>query len=97
MKIGILSHSQKTLRPERYVSKNAARALVRRLLAVYESKHVIRMVEPRQMPKALPYRQQIAARASVGYEHHIEPKFIRLTINNSPWERYIQGVYVLPQ
>ena len=97
VRIGVVPHSSTTLRIERYVSKNAARALVRRLLAVYESKHVIRMVEPRLMPKALPYRQQITAKATVSYQHHIEPHIEKLTISNSAWLRYLQGVSISPQ
>lgn len=93
MKIGVLSFSQKsTERPERYISKNAAATLVRRLLAVHETHYLIRMVEPRLMSKALPHQPQMRRRPCLSYEHHIEPKLITLTISSSDYLRYVQGL-----
>ena len=92
MRIGVLSHSQKHMRPERYVSKNAAAALVRRLLAVPVGKHLIQMVQVRDMSKALPAQVQMRAWKPAEYEHHIEPRLNRLTIADSPWLAYLEGL-----
>jgi hypothetical protein len=37
-------------------------------------------------------RPVLKAKRSCEYEHHIEPKLIALTIDNSPWRRYIDGL-----
>ena len=90
MRIAVLSHSQKlTDRPERYVSKNAANALVRRLLAVRIAKGLIQMVQMRQ--GGLPVAIQVAPPAHVTYEHHIEPRLERLGMADSDWLAYING------
>jgi hypothetical protein len=91
MRIGVISHFSKvTGRPERYVSKNAAAALVRRLLAVHISKGLIQMVEIRQ--SGLRARIQAAPHVPMTYQHHIEPKLERLTSANSEWMAYLEGV-----
>jgi hypothetical protein len=77
MRIGVISSSQKhTDRPERYVSKNAAAALVRRLLAIPVAKHLIQMVDVRCA--ALPAQIQVRKWAPAVYEHHIEPRIERI-------------------
>ncbi len=92
MRIGVLSHSQKlSARPERYVSKNAASALVRRLLAVSVTKHLIQMVHVRDMSKALPQLSAQAPRRPAVYQHHIEPRIEIFTAANSPWLAYLEG------
>jgi hypothetical protein len=94
MKIGVLSHSQKSIeRPYRHISKNAAVALVRRLLAVQVTNRLIRMVEVRQVSNALPAQIQVRKWAPAVYEHHIEPRLERLTIADSPWLAYLEGLY----
>jgi hypothetical protein len=94
MRIGIISHTQKeTDRPERYVSKNAAAALVRRLQAVYVTRRLIRMLPAHHTRQTLPNRLQTrACGITEPIQHHIEPKIVQLTVANSEWLRYIQGV-----
>lgn len=80
MRIGILSHTQKLdAKPERYVSKNAANALLRRLLAVRVTKGLIQMVAIREMCQAAPYNPAIPPKLAITYQHHIEPRLERLT------------------
>ena len=92
MRIGVISHSQKLGdQPQRYVSKNAAKCLVRRLLAVMITKQVIQMVEVREMAKALPAQIQSQKAESVAYEHHIEPKLERFGHMDTEWLLYLNG------
>jgi len=92
MRIGVISHSQNQFsKPERYVSKNAAAALVRRLLAVYVSSRLIQMVDVTAMGKALPNRPQTQRRGILRYEHHVEPRLVRFNLGNSPWLQFVNG------
>lgn len=97
MRIGLLSHSQKLGdKPERYVSKNAAKCLVRRLLAVEITKTLIQMVAIREMSRALPDKAATTPRLPRAYEHHLEPHLELLTLADSPWLQYLHG-YSLPR
>lgn len=92
MRIGVISHTQKlNSKPERYVSKNAAAALVRRLLAVHVTKHLIQMVDIRQV-SGLPAVRQTATHKPCEYQHHLEPRLEELTLADSPWLQYMAGM-----
>lgn len=92
MRIGCLSHTQKSSdRPQRYVSKNAANALLRRLLAVRLTKNLIQMVDVQQMGKALPDSPVKRPRGYAQLQHHLEPKLEPLTLGNSPWLQFLHG------
>jgi hypothetical protein len=92
MRIGIISHSQKESdRPERFVSKNAAGALVRRLLAVRIRKDLIQMVQLRHTSQARPAKAQRRKLAPKAYEHRLEPRLELLTMGGSDWIAYLQG------
>lgn len=72
------------------MSKNAASALLRRLLAVRITKSLIQMVNVRQT--GLPAEEQVPKYfGCTNYEHHIEPKLERFSIGDSPWMAYLQG------
>jgi hypothetical protein len=96
MRIGVISHSkQASDRPERYVSKNAAAALVRRLLAVQVTKHLIQMVQVRDMVRGLPALPATTPRLPrANYEHHIEPRFQQFGIADTEWMAWMSGYEV---
>ena len=75
------------------MSKNAANALVRRLLAIRLSKTVIMMVPVHQAPDlpSRPVPLHPKRRGSLPYTHHIEPRLEKLTIANSDWLAYLAG------
>lgn len=78
MRIGVLSHSQKlTDHPQRFVSKNAANCLVRRLLAVVITKHLVKMVDP--SAAGAPHTEVLPPLPPATYQHHIEPKLEKLS------------------
>ena len=93
MRVGVLDISQTPHihTPTRFVSKNAASALVRRLVAVQITRTLIQMVEVRAMSKQ-PLTRTGKVFHPATYEHHIEPKLTALTIDTSPWMRYLAGM-----
>jgi hypothetical protein len=79
MRIGVISHSLNPLQaqPERYVSKNAAECLLRRLLAVRITKSLVMMVPPHQAPN-VPNARAKRGWSYEGMQHHIEPRIERI-------------------
>jgi hypothetical protein len=96
MRIGVLGISQipHLHQPKRFVSKNAAAALVRRLLAIKITKHLIQMVEV-AATSDVPVQPQSAPHKPAVYEHHLEPRIEHFGFADTEWLRYVNG-YSLP-
>jgi hypothetical protein len=97
MRIGVLGISQipHVHQPKRFVSKNAAAALVRRLLAIKITKHLIQMVEVAATSE-VPVQPQSAPHKPPVYEHHIEPKFKPFGFADTEWLRWMNGANLPP-
>lgn len=71
------------------MSKNAASALLRRLLAVRITKSLIQMVHVRE--SGLPAEVQVPSFKPAVYQHHIEPRLESIGFADSAWMRYLHG------